>query len=114
MPALVYSNDKSPSDWRYRGPDGKPGVLRVSQRLAASNGDVLREAAIAGLGIICLPNFLHYDAINNGLLQPVLTNYDWGEYDVYAVLPQDHDPAKADAGFCRFHGDSLWQGSVLE
>ena len=54
--------------------DGKPGVLRVSQRLAASNGDVLREAAIAGLGIICLPNFLHYDAINR--LQPVLTNYD--------------------------------------
>ena len=88
VPALVYSNDKAPNDWRYRGPDGKTGVLRVKPRLSASNGDVLREAAIAGLGITCLPNFLHYDAINNGLLQPVLPDYEWAELDVYAVYPK--------------------------
>ena len=76
LPALVYSNEKAPNDWRYRGPDGKTGVLRVTPRLSASNGDVLREAAIAGLGITCLPNFLHYDAINNGLLQPILPDYE--------------------------------------
>ena len=88
LPALVYSNEKTPNDWRYRGPDGKNGVLRVKPRLSASNGDVLREAAIAGLGITCLPNFLHYDAINNGLLQPVLPEYEWAELDVYAVYPK--------------------------
>ena len=66
-PALVYSNDKSPADWGYTAPDGKSGVMRVNPKLTASNGDVLREAAIAGLGITCLPSFLHYDAINNGL-----------------------------------------------
>ena len=88
LPALVYSNEKAPSDWRYRGPDGKTGVLRVTPRLSASNGDVLREAAIAGLGITCLPNFLHYDAINNGLLQPILPDYEWVELDVYAVYPK--------------------------
>ena len=87
-PALVYSNEKTPNDWRYRGPDGKPGVLRVTPRLSASNGDVLREAAISGLGVTSLPNFLHYDAINNGLLKPVLTDYEWPEYDVYAVYPK--------------------------
>ena len=88
LPALVYSNEKTPNDWRYRGPDGKTGVLRVTPRLSASNGDVLREAAIAGLGITCLPNFLHYDAINNGLLQPILPDYEWAELDVYAVYPK--------------------------
>jgi DNA-binding transcriptional LysR family regulator len=88
LPALVYSNEKTPNDWRYRAPDGKNGVLRVKPRLSASNGDVLREAAIAGLGITCLPNFLHYDAINNGLLQPVLPEYEWAELDVYAVYPK--------------------------
>ena len=36
----------------------------------------------------CLPNFLHYDAINNGLLQPVLPDYEWAELDVYAVYPK--------------------------
>ena len=56
-PALVYSNDKSPADWGYTAPDGKSGVMRVNPKLTASNGDVLREAAIAGLGITCLPSF---------------------------------------------------------
>ena len=32
-------------------------------------------------------NFLHYDAINNGLLKP-FTDYEWAEYDVYAVYPK--------------------------
>ena len=52
---------------------------------------MLREAAIAGLGVTCLPNFLHYDAINNGLLKPILTDYEWAEYDVYpktTILPK--------------------------
>ncbi|NCF49834.1 MAG: LysR family transcriptional regulator [Bacteroidetes bacterium] len=87
-PALVYSNEKTPNDWRYIAPNGKPGVLRVAARLSASNGDVLREAAIAGLGFTCLPNFLHYDAINSGLLQPVLTDYEWLQYDVHVVYPK--------------------------
>ncbi|MED5352499.1 MAG: LysR family transcriptional regulator, partial [Pseudomonadota bacterium] len=38
--------------------------------------------------VTSLPNFLHYDAINNGLLKPVLTDYEWTEYDVYAVYPK--------------------------
>ena len=88
LSALVYSNDKSPNDWRFVGPDGKEGAQRVTQRLSASNGDVLREAAVSGLGVICLPNFLTYEAINAGLLVPVLTGYKWADLDIYAVYPK--------------------------
>jgi DNA-binding transcriptional LysR family regulator len=112
-PALVYSNDKSPADWGYTAPDGKSGVMRVSPKLTASNGDVLREAAIAGLGITCLPSFLHYDAINNGLLRPVLSDYDWTAFDVFAVYPKTTILPKRTRAFVdfmasRYGKDPVW------
>lgn len=112
-PALIYSNDKSPADWGYTAPDGKSGVMRVSPKLTASNGDVLREAAIAGLGITCLPSFLHYDAINNGLLRPVLSDYDWTAFDVFAVYPKTTILPKRTRAFVdfmasRYGKDPVW------
>jgi len=112
-PALIYSNDRSPTDWPYTDPDGKSGVLRVSPRFTASNGDVLREAAIAGLGITCMPNFLCYDAINNGLLRPVLVDYDWTGFDVFAVYPKTTILPKRTRAFvdfiaARYGKDPVW------
>jgi DNA-binding transcriptional LysR family regulator len=113
MPALVYSNERTPADWAYTSPEGKSGSLRVSPRLTASNGDVLREATIAGLGIACLPNFLHYDAINNGLLRPVLADYDWTGLDVFAVYPKTTILPKRTRAFVdfmasRYGKDPVW------
>lgn len=113
LPALVYSNDKSPNDWRYVGPDGKEGVQRVAQRLSASNGDVLREAAVSGLGIACLPNFLAYEAINAGLLTPILTDYEWARLDIFAVYPKTTILPKRTRAFLdfialRYNKDPYW------
>ena len=38
-------------NWDYREPDGKPGSVRVAGRYACDNWEVLREWALAGLGI---------------------------------------------------------------
>jgi DNA-binding transcriptional LysR family regulator len=113
LPALIYSNDRTPTDWPYTSPEGKSGVIRMTSRLTASNGDVLREAAIAGLGVGCLPNFLHYDAINNGLLRPVLANYDWTGLDVFAVYPKTTILPKRTRAFvdfmaARYGKDPVW------
>ena len=37
--------------WEYRDPAGKPGSVRVSGRYVCDNWEVLREWALAGLGI---------------------------------------------------------------
>jgi len=113
LPALIYSNDRTPTDWPYTSPEGKSGVIRMTSRLTASNGDVLREAAIAGLGVGCLPNFLHYDAINNGLLRPVLADYDWTGLDVFAVYPKTTILPKRTRAFvdfmaARYGKDPVW------
>ena len=56
--------------------------------MSANNGDVLRELAIAGHGMINLPQFLHYEAVNRGLLRPLFANYIWANFDIFAVYPK--------------------------
>ena len=88
VPALAYANDRSSHDWSYIGPDGKPGNINVTPRMSANNGDVLRDLAVAGLGMVSLPTFLHYEAINKGLLKPLLPDYKWSGFDIFVVYPK--------------------------
>ena len=88
VPGLVYTNSRTPSDWAYVTPEGKAGTVHVSQRLSATNGDVLRDAAIAGLGVVNLPTFLLFEAINDGTLVPLMADHDWSELDIFAVYPK--------------------------
>ncbi|MDJ0879725.1 MAG: LysR family transcriptional regulator [Halieaceae bacterium] len=86
---LCYSNLKSPDIWSYRGRGEKSwSSVRVAPRLRASNGDALAHAAIAGLGVLCEPSFIVHRALRKGLLEPLLTDYDWYEMGIYAVYPQ--------------------------
>lgn len=88
LPGLIYANSRTPSDWAYVTPEGKAGSVHVCQRLSATNGDVLRDAAIAGLGVVNLPTFLLFEAINDGTLIPLMTDYDWSELHIFAVYPK--------------------------
>jgi len=88
VPGLIYSQERNPQDWAYVAPDGKTGVLQVMPKMSANNGDVLRELAIAGHGMINLPRFLHYEAINRGLLRPLFPDYKWASFDIFAVYPK--------------------------
>ena len=42
----------------------------AAKRLGVNNGDVLRDAAIAGLGLVALPTFIVSEAIQRGKLKP--------------------------------------------
>jgi len=85
---LVYGNAPKPEAWSYTGPDGAAGTVKPSVRLRSSNGDFLRDAAIARQGVIMEPSFIVYQAIERGLLVPVLTEYQWPTLNAYAVYPQ--------------------------
>jgi len=102
VPALTYSNERNPQDWYYTDQDGKNGVLRVTPKMSANNGDVLRELAIAGHGMINLPRFLHYEALNRGLLRPLFPDYIWASSDIYAVYPKTTILPKRSRAFVDF------------
>jgi len=85
---LCYSNVADADIWRFRDANNNPGQVKVTATIWANNGDFLRDAAIAGLGIILEPTFIVCSAVKKGLLKPLLTDYVWPELDAYAVYPQ--------------------------
>jgi DNA-binding transcriptional LysR family regulator len=68
---------------------GRDGEQRVSVTgvLCSNNGEVLRDAAIRGLGITLLPMFLVSQQLQQGLLQLVLPKYHPSELSISAIYP---------------------------
>ena len=92
-----YSYLATRSEWRFRGPDG-PVSVKISGTLTANNGDVLRQAAVAGLGVVLLPVFIGCDDLRAGRLQPVLQDFEPAARGIYAVYPHSrHVSAKVRA-----------------
>jgi DNA-binding transcriptional LysR family regulator len=66
---------------------GKTITIRPHGRFKADNGEALAAAAIAGLGIAALPDFVIDSHIASGALQPVLADYPSPEAGLYVVRP---------------------------
>lgn len=84
---LCYSNADTVDEWRFSEPNGRPITVEVKGRVRANNGDLLRLAALRGLGLVDLPNFLVGADIEAGTLVPVLQDFIRQEGGVYAVYP---------------------------
>lgn len=98
LPALCYVGSERADIWRYRGADGSPGAVQVKPRMRSGNGEVLRDAAIAGLGVALQPWFIVDQAVARGDLQVILAHVDWPPSAAYAVYPATrHLSAKARA-----------------
>jgi DNA-binding transcriptional LysR family regulator len=61
--------------------------VTVSGPLHANNGDILAQAAVAGMGIALLPNFIIERAVADGRLVPVLCEWEAPAITVNAVYP---------------------------
>lgn len=91
---LSYTYLSTRDEWHFER-NGKRHVVRVKGVLQANNGDLLREAAIAGMGIIVQPSFIVGDAIRAKKLVPILTDCDASLLPIYAVYPsRQHLSAK--------------------
>ena len=69
--------------------DGQATRVMLRSRLQASNGEVLVEAAKRGMGITCHPDFIVDDALANGTVEQILTDFPLPELGIYAVLPSN-------------------------
>ena len=83
---LVYANAGRAEQWRFRTGKGWEHV-RLRPRLRTDNGDMLRAAAEAGLGICILPSFIAAPAIESGAGEVILQNYPLEEGGVHVVMP---------------------------
>jgi DNA-binding transcriptional LysR family regulator len=83
---LHYGHLATPSEWQLQGQDG-PHRFQVTGPFCANNGEALRAAAIAGLGIVLLPQFIVAGAVAEEALQPVLADYPPASLILCALYP---------------------------
>ena len=79
--------------WRLLD-SGKIVVIHPRGRFKADNGQALAAAAVAGLGLAILPDFLIDEHIASGALVAVLTNYPVPEAGVFVVRPPGNHPSR--------------------
>jgi DNA-binding transcriptional LysR family regulator len=87
--------------------DGAPILPDVQGPLRSNNGELLRDAAIAGLGIAYLPDFIAQKAIDGGLLVEVLTAYMPPMRALHAVYPQHRQSSVTIRAFTQFLRERL-------
>jgi DNA-binding transcriptional LysR family regulator len=85
-PWLRYANQPAGA-LPYHDAAGRSGGLRLKIALSSTNGDFLRDAAVAGLGLTLLPNFIVYEALERGDLVAVMPDCRWRESAAYVIYP---------------------------
>ncbi len=79
--------------WRFIDGD-KTVSVHPQGRFKADNGTALAAAAVAGLGVAALPDFLTETHLASGALVAVMTRYPPPEAGIYVVRPPGQHPAR--------------------
>lgn len=83
---LVYANAGRGNQWRFKV-GGKWEQVHGRTRFRADNGELLREAACAGLGVVLLPTFIASSAIESGALEVLLRDFPLEDVGLHVVMP---------------------------
>jgi DNA-binding transcriptional LysR family regulator len=86
---LLMAVSRDASDvWNLQAPDGKQIAVRVQSRLKSNQGEVIRDAALGGLGISLHSTWHVCEDLRAGRLKQVLPDYQLPESGIYAVMPE--------------------------
>ena len=84
---LHYSNNANGNVWKLTAPSGEKRQVRTAGWLTVNDGQSLLNAAISGLGIAYLPNFLFAEALKDGLVEEAIPDLPADNQGIYAVYP---------------------------
>ena len=77
-------------EWRFVDRQDTPASVRISGNLISNSGDMLRTAALQGVGICLAAGFLISDDLEAGRLVRLLPEYRPVEFSMNAVYPHRH------------------------
>lgn len=114
FPGVVYSNREEASYWRF----ADNVVPTVTSQLDFANGDAVREAAIAGLGVAMLPTFIVHDAVRRGALSIVLARHMRPPIALHALHPSLRNQTARARAFIdflvdAFGGEPFWDRELF-
>ncbi|MGO7202094.1 substrate binding domain-containing protein, partial [Rhizobium ruizarguesonis] len=73
---LIFAGRNQRQGWRFRGEGGPWVKAQGRSRLRLDSAEAIRDAALAGLGIALLPDFLVADDLVTGRLRQILTDLE--------------------------------------
>lgn len=88
----IFYTNRGASDWHFRTEEG-PVTIQAKQALGVNNGDMIRDAVAAGLGIAMLPAFIAGPAIKAGKLVAIPLAIAPDEEWIYMAHSQGRDPS---------------------
>lgn len=83
---LHYGYLSSGNAWQLTGPEGEL-TIPINSVLCSNNGEVLRLAALKGIGLTLLPEFIVADDLQAGTLAAVLTDYRPAAISLCIIYP---------------------------
>lgn len=84
---LIFSSRSQRQNWRVRDAQGDWVKVHGRQRLKLDSGEAIRNAAVAGLGIAFLPEFLVADDLAAGRLRHLLPDLEPDEVKIMTIYP---------------------------
>lgn len=84
---LFFSSRAQKQTWRLRGEDGTYVKAQGRSRFRADSAEAIRDAALSGLGIAFLPEFLIADDLAAGRLCQVLAGVEAEQVKIVALYP---------------------------
>lgn len=88
----IFYTNRGVADWRFQGPNGAV-LVRARFGLRVNNGDMIRDAATAGLGIALLPTFIAGPAVSAGTLTAIDVGCAPDTEFIYMAHPEGRRPS---------------------
>jgi len=83
----IYYTNRNVADWRFADVR-QDGFVRPPAALRVNNGDMMRDAALAGLGLALLPSFIVGDELRAGQLVRVDIGHQAAQELIYVAHPE--------------------------
>ena len=94
---LLYTYANKPNELHFTR-DNKTQIIKVRSLLEANDGQILRTAALEGLGILIQPNYIIYDDVVAGRLIPILEEWDLPKLSINIAYQRRKNLPAVDSG----------------
>jgi DNA-binding transcriptional LysR family regulator len=84
---IGYTELPTQNSWEFRGPDNKAISVRISGNLRSNSSEAIRAAALTGMGICYVPDWLFEPEIATGEMVALLPQWTTTHIPITAVTP---------------------------
>lgn len=86
-PMLCAGHEWGGDRWSLTHTHGEEATVVVDARLESESLLILKDAAVAGVGVVRLPRIICTGELRSGALEPVLPQWSVASHEIHAVYP---------------------------